>query len=277
MIDPPALFIEFESWMSPSHDLFRLYEEGSTTFFHLRPGRPGCVCKLRFIANGETGGRGLSHAQEVGIVFVKRADGGGAWRKAESLVIVRLAQDEQRLAFDRFLSQGKADQLGPDPLLLKVGGNGHGRQVQAATVLAMVGVGKGDVGDDLVGVDADPFMFRFVVRVKSLHQRLFILTARKGAAQECVDFGLVFCCDLPDLHGLCDLVLTFFSNASMRVSTAATDHPLQRRILSLPWEESVPIQQAHEQPGEPLPSDWSALPFADPLPRPAWPVCRSAR
>jgi len=114
--------------------------------------------KLRFVADDETGGNRAAHTQEMSVVGIKRADGQTAGLEAEASVITRLAQDKQRLVFDRLLPQCKPEQFRTHPLLLKIRGHGHGRQVQAADASALIGMGKGDVGNNLVDMDTDPFM-----------------------------------------------------------------------------------------------------------------------
>jgi len=147
--------------------------------------------KLGSVADNAAVGDGIAHAQEMRVVGIKRADGQTAGLEAEAPVIARFAQDKQGLAFDRLLAQGKLEQFRAHPLLLKIGGHGHGGQVQAADVVAMVGRRKGDVGDGLVDMDAVPFVQGSLILVEPLHQLGFVVTAGKGALQQGVDLGAV--------------------------------------------------------------------------------------
>jgi hypothetical protein len=64
----------------------------------------GSRFKFRFVAHNEGGGGIVSNAQEMEIVFIKRANGQTAWFEAKPFVIAGFAQDKQGLVFDRFLS-----------------------------------------------------------------------------------------------------------------------------------------------------------------------------
>ena len=77
--------------------------------------------ELGFITDNEAGGDGVSHAQEMRIVFIERADGQTAWFKTKPFVVAGFAQDKEGPAFDLLLPQGKSEQFSTHPLLLKFG------------------------------------------------------------------------------------------------------------------------------------------------------------
>jgi len=151
----------------------------------------GSSHKLGLVTDVETGGDTVAHTQEMGVVRIEGADRLAAGLKAEALIITRCAQNKQRLAFDLTLPQGKPEQFRAHPLLLEIGCHGHGRQVQTADLPIMIGRGKGDVGNGLVDMKADPFMHNPAVLVEFLHQFGFVVTAGKGALQQGVDLGTV--------------------------------------------------------------------------------------
>ena len=155
----------------------------------LRGGRLFRRFEFRLIAHIEEGGGAGAHAEEMGIVLVKQADRHAAGLKAEPAVIARFTQDKEGLGFDHFLAQGKPEQFRPDPLSLKIGCHGHGGEVQTADLVTMIGIGKGNVADDLAGMNTDPFLQRPVVFVELLHQFDFVGTAGKGPLQQGVNLG----------------------------------------------------------------------------------------
>mgnify|MGYP000888410334 CR=1 FL=1 len=73
---------------------------------------------------------------------------------------------------------------------------------KAAGLLAVIGVGKGHVGDHLIGVDTDPFMDWAVVFMELLHQQCFVTAAGKSPLQQGVDLGTVLWRYLLDFHAL---------------------------------------------------------------------------
>ena len=52
-------------------------------------------------------------------------------------------------------------------------------------------MGKGDVGDGLVGMNADPFVQIPAIFVEFLHQHGFVGTAGKGVLQQSVNPGAI--------------------------------------------------------------------------------------
>lgn len=62
---------------------------------------------------------------------------------------------------------------------------------QPAGFLAVIGRGKGDVGDRLVSMDADPFVHGSAILVKFLHQQGFVGADGKGFLQQHVHLGAV--------------------------------------------------------------------------------------
>ncbi len=142
----------------------------------------GCRLKLRLIADRKIGVVQIAQAHEIGVVSGVRTKGRTAGLKTEFLKKSGSAQNEQCLLLDRCLAQGKAQQFCAHSLFLKFGAHGYHRQVQAADLAALIGISKGDVGDGLAGVEADPFVEGFVSGVEQLHQGRFILALGERVA-----------------------------------------------------------------------------------------------
>jgi len=138
----------------------------------------------------------------MSFLFVKGTKGHGTRLKSKPLIKAGIAHNKDGVLLDHILPQSKAQQLRAYPLPLEFGFHRQRRQVQATDGRAVIRMGKGDIGDDLIDMDTHPLMHRLAILVQIFNELCFI-----GAPGECLvqhgrGLGILFRDEFAYLHGL---------------------------------------------------------------------------
>ena len=134
------------------------------------------------------------------IVLGKGTARRGTWCKAEALIKAGRAKNKDGVCLDHLLPQGKTQQLGAHPLVLKIRFHRQRRQMQAADRGAVIGIGKSNIGDDPIGVNSYPLMHYLAILVEIFNQLHFIIALGKRLPQQGGDLGVILGGKLTYLH-----------------------------------------------------------------------------
>ena len=165
--------------------------------------------ELRFIAHDILMGCSIPEAEEMGIAFVKGAEGQGATLKTKFPIKGGVTQNKKSAFPNDLLPQGKTEQFGADPLMLHLWFNGQRGQMQAADFCTVIRVGKSDVGGDGIAMQAYPFMQHPFFFMECIKQVDFIAAARKGLLQQRGNLGVLSQGEWTNLHLFNQFVVDF--------------------------------------------------------------------